>query len=60
MRDDRYVAALTSEGGKSFRLGYLVRAVTPGTFRVPAPYVEDMYDPATQARGTMGRLSIRP
>ena len=60
LRDDRYVAALTSRDGKNFRLAYLVRAVTPGNFRVPATYVEDMYDLATHARGTMGRLSIRP
>ena len=58
LRDDRYVAALTRKGGESFRLAYLVRAVTPGTFRVPAPYVEDMYDPAIQARGAMGRLTV--
>ena len=60
LRDDRYVAALMLGEKQSFRLAYLVRAVTPGEFRVPAPYVEDMYDLATQARGTMGRLSIRP
>ena len=47
------------EGGP-FRLAYLVRAVTPGDFRLPAPYVEDMYDPAVQARGSMGRLNVRP
>ena len=60
LRDDRYVAALSRNGGESFRLAYLVRAVTPGTFRVPAPYVEDMYDPAIQARGAMGRLTVHP
>ncbi len=63
LRDDRYVAALTrgedDEGG-SFRLAYLVRAVTPGEFRFPAAYVEDMYDPAVQARGSLGRLNVRP
>ena len=58
LRDDRYVAAVTRKGGESFRLAYLVRAVTPGTFRVPAPYVEDMYDPAVQARGAMGRMTV--
>ena len=58
LRDDRYVAAVTRKGGESFRLAYLVRAVTPGTFRVPAFYVEDMYDPAIQARGAMGRMTV--
>ena len=60
LRDDRYVAALTRREGGPFRLAYLVRAVTPGDFRMPAPYVEDMYDPAVQARGSMGRLNVRP
>lgn len=60
LRDDRYVAALTRREGGPFRLAYLVRAVTPGDFRLPAPYVEDMYDPAVQARGSMGRLNVRP
>ena len=60
LRDDRYVAALTRREGDPFRLAYLVRAVTPGDFQVPAPYVEDMYDPAAQARGSMGRLNVRP
>ena len=49
---------VTRKGGESFRLAYLVRAVTPGTFRVPAFYVEDMYDPAIQARGAMGRMTV--
>ena len=60
LRDDRYVAAITRLGGSSFRLAYLVRAVTPGSFRLPAPYVEDMYDPAIQARGIMARMTVHP
>ena len=60
LRDDRYVAALARREGGPFRLAYLVRAVTPGDFRVPAPYVEDMYDPEVRARGSMGRLNVRP
>ena len=46
-RDDRYVAAVFLEKGKSnaVRLFYLVRAVTPGTYKLPASYVEDMYRP---------------
>ena len=60
LRDDRYVAALTRREGGPFRLAYLVRAVTPGKFRFPAAYVEDMYEPAVQARGSMGRLNVRP
>ena len=61
-RDDRYVAAF--DGGGYFRrdrfvASYVVRAVTPGSYTVPAPYVEDMYKPQFFARGEMGKLVIR-
>ena len=49
-RDDRYVAALKLEGGQA-RLFYLVRAVTPGTYVVPPPQLEDMYRPQLRAVG---------
>ncbi|MET0288617.1 MAG: alpha-2-macroglobulin, partial [Pseudoxanthomonas sp.] len=48
-RDDRYVAALKLDRGQAAKLFYLVRAVTPGTYTVPPPLVEDMYRP--QLRG---------
>lgn len=60
LRDDRYVAAVTRKAGQPFRLAYLVRAVTPGRYRVPAAYVEDMYAPSIRARGAMGELTVRP
>jgi alpha-2-macroglobulin len=45
-RGDRYVAAISLYGyGGPRRLYYLARVVTPGTFRVPPPFVEDMYRP---------------
>ncbi|KFN44672.1 hypothetical protein N789_01280 [Arenimonas oryziterrae DSM 21050 = YC6267] len=49
-RDDRYVAAvkLSYDTAKLF---YLVRAVTPGTYVVPPPQVEDMYRPELRAVG---------
>jgi len=53
-RDDRYVAALKLDNGDTARLFYLVRAVTPGTYTVPPPLVEDMYRP--ELRG-VGRAS---
>ncbi len=59
LRDDRYVAAVTRKAGQTFRLAYLVRAVTPGRYRVPAAYVEDMYAPSIRARGAMAGLTIR-
>ena len=48
-RDDRYVAALKLPRGGRASVFYLVRAVTPGTYSVPPPLVEDMYRP--QLRG---------
>ncbi|MCR6700128.1 MAG: alpha-2-macroglobulin family protein [Dokdonella sp.] len=48
-RDDRYVAALSLDEGQTAQIFYLVRAVSPGTFLVPPPLVEDMYRP--QIRG---------
>ncbi len=61
-RDDRYVAALHLYGGSTARLYYLVRAVSPGSFVVPPPLVEDMYRPALRATGVAqpGRLTVAP
>lgn len=50
-RDDRYVAALKLDAGTTARVFYLVRAVTPGTYAVPPPQVEDMYRPALRGVG---------
>ncbi len=71
-RDDRFVAAFDigtryrplapdSEGNPirpRFTLGYVARAITPGTFVVPPSYVEDMYRPEVTARTAMGELTI--
>ena len=50
-RDDRFVAAIDAGYGNSSYLYYLARAVTPGTYKVPAPLVEDMYRPEDRAIG---------
>ncbi len=42
-RDDRYVAAVELSKHNTTHLFYLIRAVTPGEYTVPAPLVEDMY-----------------
>ncbi len=62
LRDDRYVAALQLDrwNDRSFRLAYTVRAVSPGTFALPAVYVEDMYEPVFFARSRMATVTIRP
>jgi alpha-2-macroglobulin len=55
-RDDRYVAAIKLYG--SARLFYVVRAVTPGTYTVPPPQVEDMYRPEVRGVGKAFPTSI--
>lgn len=50
-RDDRFVAAVDQPEWKSTNLFYIARAVTPGDYRVPPPYVEDMYNPERFAIG---------
>jgi uncharacterized protein YfaS (alpha-2-macroglobulin family) len=47
--------------GRVHTLYYLVRAVTPGRYRVPQSYVEDMYRPFNHAIGeTPGEVVIKP
>ncbi|WP_425503967.1 alpha-2-macroglobulin family protein [Pseudoxanthomonas broegbernensis] len=50
-RDDRYVAALSLRARGTARLFYLARAVTPGTYVVPPPQAEDMYQPTLRGTG---------
>lgn len=64
-RDDRYVAALRTGGSRYYgtrpaRMYYIARAVTPGTYKVPNPLLEDMYDPEARAIGsTLKELVIQ-
>ncbi|MBE7217785.1 MAG: alpha-2-macroglobulin family protein [Caulobacteraceae bacterium] len=57
-RDDRFIAAVTLEGGKRFALAYIARAVTPGDFFLPGAEARDMYRPQVQAHSAAGRLRI--
>ncbi len=50
-----YHARLTYD----FKLAYVVRAVTPGRFVLPAARAEHMYAPHTFARTTVGALEIK-
>lgn len=58
-RTDRFAAAVDWQGAQPFRLAYMVRAVSPGTFHRPAASVEDMYRPAYRARTDAGTVSVR-
>jgi uncharacterized protein YfaS (alpha-2-macroglobulin family) len=58
-RDDRFVVALTLDEHGTTDLFYLARAVTPGLYRVPPPFIEDMYRPYRHALGaTVEKLHI--
>ncbi len=57
-RQDRFLAAVDWYGSDPFRLAYIVRAVSPGTFRLPAASVEDMYRPDYRARSDTGSVTI--
>jgi uncharacterized protein YfaS (alpha-2-macroglobulin family) len=59
-RDDRFVAAFNRTGSspKSFNIGYIVRAVTPGRYVHPAAIAEDMYRPERFGRTAFGTLDI--
>ena len=72
-RDDRFFASFdlgdrpyrtwwdeTRRFGHSYHLAYIVRAVTPGTFALPAVNVSDMYAPRVYARSAMGSVTVTP
>ncbi|MDR2341647.1 MAG: alpha-2-macroglobulin family protein, partial [Campylobacteraceae bacterium] len=50
-RDDRYMAAIDIGRYEPATLVYLARAVSPGIYTVPPPYVESMYNPEIFAIG---------
>ena len=58
-RSDRFLAAVNLRGSGKVTLGYIARAVTPGSFHHPAASVEDMYRPAYRARTATGRVTVR-
>jgi hypothetical protein len=58
--DDRFVAAFDlGWDRREFTVAYLVRAVTPGSYRLPASEVEDMYQPQYRARTATGTVNIQ-
>jgi uncharacterized protein YfaS (alpha-2-macroglobulin family) len=42
-----------------FRIAYIARAVTTGTYVMPAGVVEDMYAPSIHARTTLGSVTVK-
>ena len=58
LRDDRVLVFLDLPSQKWQTIYTLVRAVTPGAFRLPPIQVEAMYNPALRARGERGSLKV--
>lgn len=57
-RQDRFIAAVDWTSPDPFRLAYILRAISPGTFRQPAASVEDMYRPDYRARTATGTVTV--
>ena len=57
-RQDRFLTAIDRSDNSVFRLAYIVRAVSPGTFHQPAASVEDMYRPDFTAHTDAGTVTI--
>ncbi|MES2552029.1 MAG: alpha-2-macroglobulin family protein, partial [Pseudomonadota bacterium] len=57
IREDR-VVLYGSLGRNVGSFVYRVRATNAGTFQIPAPFAEGMYDRKLQGRGTGGKLEI--
>ncbi|SMP08090.1 alpha-2-macroglobulin family protein [Shimia sagamensis] len=57
-RSDRFLAAVDWQSDKAFRLAYVVRAVSPGTYHHPAASVEDMYRPQYRANTDAASLVV--
>jgi uncharacterized protein YfaS (alpha-2-macroglobulin family) len=55
---ERFLAAVDHNGKSSFRLAYIVRAVSPGRFHHPAATVEDMYRPEFRAWTDTGSVTV--
>ena len=59
-RQDRFLSAVDWLAAEPFKLAYVVRAVSPGTFHHPAASVEDMYRPDFRARSETGSVTVTP
>jgi uncharacterized protein YfaS (alpha-2-macroglobulin family) len=59
-RQDRFLTAIDRRDNMVFRLAYVARAVSPGTFHQPAASVTDMYRPDFTAHTDAGTVIIAP
>ncbi len=59
-RQDRFLAAVDWRDKSSFKLAYIVRAITPGSYKHPAASVTDMYRPEFNAHSDTDRVVVTP
>lgn len=57
-RTDRFTVAFDLRDTTEFQFAYMVRAIAPGSFNLPAATLEDMYRPERQARTDAGRVEV--
>ena len=57
-RQDRFLTAIDRTDNASFRLAYILRAVSPGKYHQPAATVEDMYRPDLNAHTDAGSVAV--
>lgn len=60
VREDRALIYFGLQPEASLELKYAMRPTCAGTFVVPPPYAEDMYDAKVRANGAAGKLIILP
>jgi|CXWL01.1.fsa_nt_gi uncharacterized protein YfaS (alpha-2-macroglobulin family) len=58
IRDDRVLAFTSLTNNEWIDLCVLVRAVSPGTFRLPPVQAEAMYNPAIHVTGARGSITV--
>jgi uncharacterized protein YfaS (alpha-2-macroglobulin family) len=58
-RDDRYIASLKVKAGQTYRLAFVGRAVTAGSFNHPGTEARDFYRPSVMARLSGSQMSIK-
>lgn len=58
VREDRALIYLGLKPGASLTLKYALRPTCAGSFVVPPPYAEDMYEAKVRANGAAGRLMV--
>jgi alpha-2-macroglobulin len=59
-RQERFLTAVDRYDNATFKLAYVVRAISPGTYKHPAASVEDMYRPDFRARSETGAVTVTP